>query len=150
MDFTFSKEHQMFRRVVHEFAEQEVRPVAKQNDRREEIDPELIRKLGDTGLLGVPFPQKYGGAGLGEIGYCILMEEIGRVCTSTATLIGAHIGIGAMAIYMGGSEAQKETLSARPGRWAQDCRLLPHRVGGRLRCRRHPHPGHPRRQQLDR
>ncbi len=54
----------------------------------------MVRKLGENGLLGVPFPQKYGGAGLGETGYCILMEEMGRVCTSTATLIGAHIGIG--------------------------------------------------------
>ncbi len=107
MDFTFSKEHQMFRQMVHEFAEQEVRPLAKKNDRQENLDAELIRKLGDAGLLGVPFPQKYGGAGLGETGYCILMEEMGRVCTSTATLIGAHIGIGTMAIYMGGTEAQK-------------------------------------------
>jgi alkylation response protein AidB-like acyl-CoA dehydrogenase len=113
MDFTFSKQHQLFRQMVHEFAEQEVRPLAKQNDRDEEIAPELIRKLGENGLLGVPFPQKYGGAGLGETGYCILMEEIGRVCTSTATLIGAHIGIGTMAIYMGGSEAQK--LRYMPG-----------------------------------
>ncbi len=69
-----------------------------------------MRKLGENGLLGVPFPQKYGGAGLGEMGYCILMEEMGGVCTSTATLIGAHIGIGAMAIYLGGNEAQKRSI----------------------------------------
>ena len=90
MDFTFSKEHAMFRRMVHEFAEEEVRPLAKEHDRQESLEAELIRKLGDAGLLGVPFPQKYGGAGLGEIGYCILMEEMGRVDTSTATLIGAQ------------------------------------------------------------
>ncbi len=108
MDFTFSKEHEMFRQMVHEFAEQEVRPLAKKHDRQEALEPELIRKLGDAGLLGVPFAQKYGGAGLGETGYCILMEEMGRVDTSTATLIGAHIGIGAMTIYLGGSEAQKQ------------------------------------------
>jgi alkylation response protein AidB-like acyl-CoA dehydrogenase len=107
MDFTLSKEHQMFRQMVHEFVEQEVRPRAKQQDKQESIEPELIRKMGDAGLLGVPFPQKYGGGGLGETGYCILMEEMGRVDTSTATLIGAHIGIGTMAIYMGGTEAQK-------------------------------------------
>lgn len=107
MDFSFSKEHQMFRQMVHEFAEQEVRPLAMKHDRQESLDPELVRKLGDAGLLGVPFDQKYGGAGLGEVGYCILMEEIGRVDTSTATLIGAHIGIAAMTIYLGGSEQQK-------------------------------------------
>ncbi|HEX9118452.1 MAG TPA: acyl-CoA dehydrogenase family protein, partial [Anaerolineae bacterium] len=77
MDFSFSKEHQMFRQMVHEFAEQEVRPLAMKHDRQESLDPELVRKLGDAGLLGVPFDQKYGGAGLGEVGYCILMEEIG-------------------------------------------------------------------------
>ena len=108
MDFAFSKEHQLFRRMVHEFAEQEVRPLAGQVDREERMPPELIRKLGENGLLGVPFPQRYGGAGLGEIGYCILMEEIGRVCTSTATLIGAHIGIGTMSIYMGGQRGAEE------------------------------------------
>ena len=58
--------------------------------------------------MGVPFPQKYGGMGGGEIGYCILMEELGRVCSSTATIIGAHIGIGAMAIYLDGTEEQKQ------------------------------------------
>jgi alkylation response protein AidB-like acyl-CoA dehydrogenase len=107
MDFTFSKEHQLFRQMVHEFAEQEIRPLARQVDKDEALAPETIRKLADAGLLGVPFPQKYGGAGLGETGYCILMEEIGRVCTSTATLIGAHIGIGTLAIYLGGTEEQK-------------------------------------------
>jgi alkylation response protein AidB-like acyl-CoA dehydrogenase len=107
MDFTFSKEHQLFRQTVHEFAEQEIKPLAQKVDKDETLAAETIRKLGDAGLLGVPFPQKYGGAGLGETGYCILMEEIGRVCTSTATLIGAHIGIGTLAIYMGGTEAQK-------------------------------------------
>jgi acyl-CoA dehydrogenase len=70
-------------------------------------DMNVVRKLGENGLLGVPFPQKYGGAGLGELGYCLLMETMGAVCTSTATTIGAHIGIGAMSIYLGGSEEQK-------------------------------------------
>ncbi len=108
MDFILSKEHQLFRQIVHEFAEQEVRPLAKKMDAEGYTDMDLVCKLGENGLLGVPFPQKYGGAGLGETGYCILMEEIGRICTSTATLIGAHIGIGTMAIYMGGTEAQKQ------------------------------------------
>ena len=107
MDFTIPKTHQLFRRTVQEFAEQEVRPVAKQVDVQGWPDMNVVRKLGENGLLGVPFPQKYGGAGLGELGYCLLMEAMGAVCTSTATTIGAHIGIGAMSIYLGGNEAQK-------------------------------------------
>jgi alkylation response protein AidB-like acyl-CoA dehydrogenase len=67
-----------------------------------------MRRLGEVGLLGVSFPQEYGGMGAGETGYCILMEELGRVCTSTATNVGAHIGIGAMAIYLDGNDAQKQ------------------------------------------
>jgi acyl-CoA dehydrogenase len=107
MDLTIPKTHQLFHRMVQEFAEQEVRPVAKQVDAQDGPDMDVLRKLGENGLLGVPFPQKYGGAGLGELGYCLLMETMGGVCTSTATTIGAHIGIGAMSIYLGGSEAQK-------------------------------------------
>src|SRR5512135_3449785 len=107
MDFTFAPEYVALRKLVREFAEQEVRPVAKQTDRESSVPWETIRKAAAAGLMGIPFPQEYGGAGLGETGYCVLMEELGRVCTSTATIIGAHIGIGTMAIYMGGTEAQK-------------------------------------------
>jgi len=108
MDFTIPKQHQLFRQMVREFAEQEVRPLARKVDAVGYTDMNLVRKLGENGLLGVPFPQQYGGAGLGEMGYCILMEELGRVCTSTATTVGAHTGIGTMAIYLGGNEAQKQ------------------------------------------
>ncbi len=107
MDFTLPKPHQLFRKMVQEFAAQEVLPRARQMDRQGWPDMELVRKLGENGLLGVPFAQEYGGAGLGELGYCLLMEAIGAVCTSTATIIGAHIGIGVMAIYLGGNEEQK-------------------------------------------
>jgi butyryl-CoA dehydrogenase len=108
MDFSFPKEYQLFRRMVREFAEHEVRPLAKVIDREHRVPHETVRKAATLGLMGVPFPQKYGGTGGGEIGYCILMEELGRVCTSTATVIGAHTGIGAMAIYLDGTEEQKQ------------------------------------------
>jgi alkylation response protein AidB-like acyl-CoA dehydrogenase len=107
MDFTLPKHLQLFRKMVNEFAQQEVAPRAREVDRNGWPDMDVIRKLGENGLLGVPFPQKYGGAGLGEMGYCLLMEAMGGVCTSTATTIGAHIGIGVMAIYLGGTEQQK-------------------------------------------
>ena len=68
----------------------------------------VVKKAGEIGLLGVPFPREYGGLGAGEIGYCILMEELGKVDTSFTTIVGAHIGIGAMAIYLGGNQQLKE------------------------------------------
>lgn len=109
MDFTLHKEYQLFRRMVREFAQREVRPLAAVIDREHRLPLETISKAAKLGLMGVPFPQKYGGMGGGELGYCILMEEINRVCTSTATIIGAHTGIGAMSIYLDGTEAQKQT-----------------------------------------
>ncbi len=108
MDFTLPKHILLFRQMVREFAEQEVRPLAKQVDVLDWPNMDVVRKLGENGLMGVPFPQEYGGAGLGEIGYCSLMEIMGGVCTSTATIIGAHIGIGVMSIYLGGNEEQKK------------------------------------------
>ena len=107
MDFSFSPEHKALRRMIREFAEREVAPIAAEIDRDGRIPFETLRKMGEIGLLGVCFPQEYGGMGAGETGYCILMEELGRVCTSTATNVGAHIGIGAMAIHLDGTEEQK-------------------------------------------
>jgi len=108
MDFTFSSEHVALRRMIREFAETEVAPLAAEIDREGRVPFETLKKLGEIGLLGVCFPQKYGGMGAGETGYCILMEELARVCTSTSTNVGAHIGIGAMSIYLDGTEEQKQ------------------------------------------
>jgi acyl-CoA dehydrogenase len=107
MDFTFSPEYVALRRMIREVAENEVAPLAMEIDREGRVPFETLGKLAKIGLLGVCFPQEYGGMGAGETGYCILMEELGRVCTSTATNVGAHIGIGAMAIYLDGTEEQK-------------------------------------------
>jgi alkylation response protein AidB-like acyl-CoA dehydrogenase len=108
MDFSFPKEYELFRRMAREFAETEVRPLAKAIDREHRVPHETIKKAAKLGLMGVPFPQKYGGMGGGETGYCILAEELGRVCSSTTTVIGAHIGIAAMSIYLDGTEEQKQ------------------------------------------
>lgn len=108
MDFTFPKEYELLRRMIREFAQNEIAPVAEEIDVEEKVPMDVIRKAAKLGLMGVPFPQEYGGAGAGEMGYCILMEEINKVCGSTATVIGAHTGIGAMAIYLDGTPEQKE------------------------------------------
>jgi butyryl-CoA dehydrogenase len=107
MDFSFPREYQLFRRMVREFCENEVRPLAKTIDREHRVPHETVKKAAKLGLMGAPFPQEYGGMGAGEIGYCVLAEELGRVCSSTATVIGAHIGISAMSIFLDGTHEQK-------------------------------------------
>jgi len=108
MDFELSREHQALRRLVREFAEEELRPATRRADRSAQPPMDVVKKAAEIGLFGVPFPREYGGMGAGETGYCILMEELGRVDTSFTTIIGAHIGIGTMAIYLGGSKRIRE------------------------------------------
>lgn len=107
MDFNFSPEHDALRRMFREYCDEELAPRAKRIDETGEVERELLAQMADLGFFGVPFPQEYGGMGAGEIGYCLLLEELNRVCPSIATIVGAHIGIGAMAIYLDGSPELK-------------------------------------------
>ncbi len=108
IEFSFTEEQQMLREMVRDFTNNEIKPLAKKIDEEERIPEELIKKIADLGLLGASFPVEYGGGGFGEIGYCIIQEEISRGCSSTATFIGAHQSIGTNAIYLGGSEELKQ------------------------------------------
>lgn len=108
MDFELSREHEAFRKLMREFAEEEIRPIARKADRAGEPALDVIKKAGEIGLLGAAYPREYGGLGLGETGLCILMEEMGKIDTSVSTMFGAHSGIGTAPIYLGGSQATKE------------------------------------------
>lgn len=108
IEFSFTEEQQMLREMVRDFTNNEIKPLAKKIDEEERIPEELIKKIADLGLLGASFPVEYGGGGFGEIGYCIIQEEISRGCASTATFIGAHQSIGTNAIYLGGNEELKQ------------------------------------------
>jgi alkylation response protein AidB-like acyl-CoA dehydrogenase len=103
-EFKFTEEQKMLRDMVRDFCNNEIKPIASKIDSEEKIPRELINKLAEIGVLGVSFPEEYGGSGFGEVGYCISQEEIARGCMSTATFIGAHQSIGTNAIYLGGSE----------------------------------------------
>ena len=103
-DLKFTEEQQMLREMVHDFANNELKPIAAKIDENEEIPEEIINKIKELGILGAAFPTEYGGSGFGEMGYCIVQEEIGRACLSTATFIGANVSIGTNAIYLGGNE----------------------------------------------
>lgn len=107
-EFKFTEEQEMLREMVRDFTNNEIKPIAAKIDENEAIPPELIKKLGEIGVLGVSFPEEYGGGGFGEVGYCLSQEEIARGCMSTATMIGAHQSIGSNAIYLGGTEEQKQ------------------------------------------
>ncbi|MBI1932121.1 MAG: acyl-CoA dehydrogenase family protein [Ignavibacteriales bacterium] len=103
-----TEELKMLREMVIDFTDSEIRPLAAKIDQNEEIPRELINKIAEVGLLGTAFPEKYGGGGFGEYGFCIAQEEVTKACGSTATLIGAHQSIGTNAIYIGGSEELKQ------------------------------------------
>jgi alkylation response protein AidB-like acyl-CoA dehydrogenase len=108
IEFPFSDEQKMLRDMVRDFVNAEIKPIAHRIDEEEKIPRELIDKMRDLGMMGAAFPQEYGGGGFGEVGYCLMQEEIGRGCMSTATFMGAHQSIGANAIYLGGSEFLKK------------------------------------------
>jgi alkylation response protein AidB-like acyl-CoA dehydrogenase len=107
MDFSLNEDQKMLRGLVREFVDSEIRPIAKEIDEKEEIPKELIDKLGEVGFLGTSFPEEYGGGGFGEVGYCLMQEEIARGCGSTAAFVGAHQSIGTNSIFIGGSENLK-------------------------------------------
>jgi alkylation response protein AidB-like acyl-CoA dehydrogenase len=107
-DFDFNDEQRMLRDTVRDFVNAELKPIAHSIDENEEIPKALIDKMKELGFLGASFPAEYGGGGFGEVGYCLMQEEIARGCMSTATFIGAHQSIGANAIYLGGTEFLKK------------------------------------------
>lgn len=107
-EFKLTDEQQMLREMVKDFTNNEIKPIAADIDKNEKIPESLIKQLGELGILGVAFPEEYGGGGFGEVGYCLTQEEIARGCMSTATFIGAHQSIGANTIYLSGSEDQKK------------------------------------------
>ena len=103
-----SGEHKMIRKMVREFAEAEVKPRAKEIDESAEFPWETIRKMGELGLLGMPFEEEWGGGGSDTLGYTIGIEEISKVCAATGITMAAHTSLGVAPIYEFGNQAQKE------------------------------------------
>ena len=108
MDFTFTEEQVMLRDMARKFVDNEVKPLARQIDDEAMIPKELIVKLGEQGFFGLPFAEEYGGVGAGEMGYCVVLEEMGRGSASVVVLLAAHTSIGAMSIYLDGTEELKQ------------------------------------------
>lgn len=108
MNLDLTAEQDIIRRTIREFAREEVAPGAVERDRNSEFPREVFKKLADLGMMGLPFPEEYEGAGADTISFAIVTEELSRACASTGITYSAHISLGGAPIYMFGSEEQKK------------------------------------------
>lgn len=108
MDFDLTGEQEEFRRAVGEFAREVIAPAVEEFDREERFPLEIVRQMGELGLFGLPFPERYGGLGGDFLTFCLCLEEIARVDSSVAITLEAAVGLGANPIYRFGTEEQRE------------------------------------------
>jgi butyryl-CoA dehydrogenase len=108
MDFELTDEQQLIRDAVREFAEAEVTPIAAELDRDHRFPHELLPKLAEMNLMGMPYPEKEGGAGADYVSYVIAIEEISRACASTGIVVSAHTSLATWPIFKFGTQAQKD------------------------------------------
>jgi len=108
MQFKLTEEHEMIRKMVRDFAQNEVAPTAAERDEEERFDREIFDKMAELGLTGIPWPEEYGGIGSDYLAYCIAIEELSRVCASTGVTLSAHTSLAGWPIYKFGSEEQKQ------------------------------------------
>ena len=108
MNFTLTKEQEMVRNVMREFAVNEVEPIAADVDETGRFPKENVEKMARAHMLGIPFPEEYGGAGGDEVAYAIAVEELSKVCATTGVILSAHTSLGSWPIYKFGTEEQKQ------------------------------------------
>lgn len=108
MDFTLTEEQQMIKNVIRDFAEGEVAPGANERDKTGEFPLEVFQKMAQLDLMGLPFPEEYGGGGADTISFAIVVEELSRVCASTGITYSAHVSLGGAPINMFGTHEQKK------------------------------------------
>ena len=107
MDFNLSKTEELFLQMIREFAEKEVKPLAAEIDEQERFPIETVEKMGKIGLMGIPIPKQYGGAGGTNMMYGMAVEELSRVCGTTGVVLSAHTSLCAAPILENGTEEQK-------------------------------------------
>jgi short-chain 2-methylacyl-CoA dehydrogenase len=108
MDFELTDEQRLLRDTVRDFARNEVAPVAEELDRTKSFPYEIVAKLGELGLMGIPFPEDYGGGGGDTLSYALAVEELARVDSSVCITLAAHTSLGTMPIHLWGSDQQKQ------------------------------------------
>jgi short-chain 2-methylacyl-CoA dehydrogenase len=108
VNFDLSDEQRLLRDTVRDFARQEVAPVAEELDRTKSFPYEIVAKLGKLGLMGIPFPEEYGGGGADTLSYVLAVEELARIDSSVCITMAAHTSLGTMPIHLWGSDEQKD------------------------------------------
>ncbi|ATI50442.1 acyl-CoA dehydrogenase AcdA [Bacillus cereus group sp. BfR-BA-01445] len=110
MHFKLAEEHEMIRKMVRDFAKNEVAPTAAERDEEERFDRALFDQMAELGLTGIPWPEEYGGIGSDYLAYVIAIEELSRVCASTGVTLSAHTSLAGWPIFKFGTEEQKQTF----------------------------------------
>ena len=108
MNFGLTREQELVRQMVREFAVNEVKPIAAEIDETERFPMENVKKMAELGMMGIPFPKEFGGAGGDVLSYIITVEELSKVCGTTGVIVSAHTSLCASLIYENGTPAQKE------------------------------------------
>jgi len=119
MDFGFTQEQELFRKALRQFAEEEIRPHVREWDEAQHFPRDVVQKLGEMGIMGLIFPESYGGAGLSYVDYVLAIEELSRVDGSVGITVAAHNSLCSNAIFMSGTEAQKQRYLPKlaSGQW---------------------------------
>jgi alkylation response protein AidB-like acyl-CoA dehydrogenase len=129
MDFSLSSEHQMTQKMVRDFAQKEIAPVIKEYDRRQEPIPFMLKRMGELGILGLPFPVRYGGQGMDYISWGLACEELEAVDTHLRVVMSVHTGLCGMTLFQWGTEEQKQKF------------LVPLAKGEKIGCGAFTEPG---------
>lgn len=108
MNFDLTQEQQMIRKTIREFADEVVAPGAILRDKTKEFPKEIFKQLADMGMMGLPFPEEYGGAGADTVSFAIVTEELSRACASTGITYSAHISLGGAPLNLFGTDEQKQ------------------------------------------
>lgn len=119
MDFNLSEERVELMAMIKDFVNNEIRPIAAACDEEERFPDETIPKMAEMGLLGIPYPEEYGGAGLDNVAYAMAVEEISKVCASTGIITSVHTSLGSWPIFKYGTEEQKQKylVNLASGKW---------------------------------
>ena len=148
MNFELTDEQRLLRDTVRDFARNEVRPVAEELDRTKAFPYEIVAKMGGLGLMGIPFPEEYGGGGADTLSYVLAVEELARIDSSVCITMAAHTSLGTMPIHLWGSDEQKAEWLPRALQRPAPRLLRPDRARGRLGRRQRPHHGEARRRRV--
>src|SRR5512141_2036543 len=122
MDFSLSSEHQLMQKTVRDFAQKEIAPIIKEYDRKQEPIPWLLARMAELGLLGLPFPVRYGGQGMDYLALGLACEELEALDTHLRVVMSVHVGLCAMTLFQWGTQEQKQEF------------MIPLAKGNRIGC----------------